>query len=502
MNSTLPSKPLLLLAASLALASTTACGDIDTFIPRPEFGGPAGVIEGTITYTGPPPCIRNGRVVGAAILLAFDTRLLPPPDGLGTTAASFDAVPGDELFASVRAQFGYTEGCPGANPPNITVSATWSIAPLPAGTYQIRGFYDLDGDFDPTFSISNLPTRGDIAGGAITNAAAVLAGARPQYRPIPLGQSGRIPEQGARVSDVAVTFALPIPTERPVFHVPDALSSTPGTTATVTMASDHQLAHFSLGSPSDTEASFVRLRLAAGVPADERDDAAKSPFFFPVGGGTTPTIRYGFQDMNGDGAPDVVPDAPFLPALSPISAFNKLAAPGEAIARQTSPTVIIQGLTLYKSLLETAALNQLPLTEPEQPEALIAVRPAALCLFPADPSRGGVLVVPHFDDSQGNPIIPDRDALGAALSRQFGREIRVEQGCLPEGGYSMNLVYGTGQAWTLPNEAGVCADLEPASGDRCGSRRRLNSQSTYLHIAPPTDPAHCAAYPTPALCLP
>ncbi|HSN98690.1 MAG TPA: hypothetical protein VLS89_10415 [Candidatus Nanopelagicales bacterium] len=495
-------KPLFLLAALLSLG----CDDIDTFIPLPSVSGPAGIIEGTVTYTGPAPCMQDGRVVGAAIVLAFDTRLLPPPDGLGSGAASLDVVAGEQLFAGVKSQLP-ANGCPAPGDPPVTVSASWGIAPLPAGTYQIRGFYDRDGDFDPTFSISNLPTRGDVGGGAILNAAQVLAGAEPDYREITLGVDGKIPEQGARVSGVAVTFGLELPLERPVFHVAEALTPagpTPATTEVV-MASDYQLSVFSALSPTQTEESFIRLRLAAGVPEAEAASAAQSPFFFPVGEGDAPSLFYSRQDVNGDGvidSQDHISETPLVPALYPLSVFSKLAE-GEPLAEQASPAVLIQGITLYKDLTSTVALGGQPtIAEPVQPEVIAALRPAALCLFPGDASKGGVLVVPHYDDSMGSPVIADPEALGASLSAQFGRTITVQQGCLPEGRYTMNLVYDSGQAWSVPNEAGVCAPTEEPRADRCGSRPRLASQGVVLRVGPPSDPAHCAAHPTPPNCLP
>lgn len=502
-------KPLLLVTALLASAGALGCEDIETFIPLPGVSGPAGVIEGTVTYTGPPPCMRGGHVVGAAIILAFDTRLLPPPDGLGSSAASIDAVSGDELFAGIRAQLP-SDGCPAQDAAPVTVSASWGIAPLPGGSYQIRGFYDYDGDFDPTFSISNLPTRGDVGGGAIENAAQVLTGAAAVYREIPLGQNGKIPEQGARISGVAVTLGLTLPVERPVFHVAEALTPT-GNTATppaVTMAADYQLPFFRVDLDpmvmAQTEQSFLRLRLAAGVPAGEAADAARSPFFMPVGEGDTPSIFYAREDVNRDGVidgQDHVPDSAFVPSLFPLSVFRKIpvAEPDPALEY---PTVVIQGLTLYESFEQTVTGLGMGIPTPAQPEALVAVRPSALCLYPANPAAGGVLVVPHLDDSMGNTVVSDPDALGQELSARFGRTITVQQGCLPEGNYAINLIYGTGQAWTVPNEGGVCAETEEASADRCGTRRRLASQGVPLQIAPPGDAAHCTQFPTPALCLP
>ena len=37
------------------------------------------------------------------------------------------------------------------------------------------------------------------------------------------------------------------------------------------------------------------------------------------------------------------------------------------------------------------------------------------------------------------------------------------QACLPTGRYSINVVYPDGQAWTVPNEAGACANAEGAT---------------------------------------
>jgi hypothetical protein len=68
----------------------------------------------------------------------------------------------------------------------------------------------------------------------------------------------------------------------------------------------------------------------------------------------------------------------------------------------------------------------------------------------------------------------------------------------------MNLVYETGQAWTVPNEAAVCAANEAPSADgtRCGGRPRLASQGSLVVIGAPRDAAYCAAHPTPSTCLP
>ena len=501
-------------AALLLAAGALGCDSPDVFIPLQQFGGPAGVIDGTVTYSGPRPCTRGGRVLGAAAILAFDTHLLPPPQGVGTSAGSLDIITGDDLFAGVRAELpDAPDGallCPDAAATLITVSVGWTIAPLPAGTYQIRGFYDLDGDFDPSFLISNLPTKGDVVGGALENAIEVGQGAAPIYRQIPLGTPGsdgalEIPPSGARVSGVAVTLGFQLPFERPIFYPKAVLDDFSANTdpANVVMASDFQMQSFTTTDPVATEKSFIRLQLGAGVPDNEAEAAVKSPFFFPVGG--TPAITYSRQDVNGDGVHDEadhVPDSTAIPALFPLSVFSKLEAGSDLVA-QVGPTVVLQGLTLYKNLVATALLlDEETLTQPEQPEAFVALRPAALCLHATDPKKPGVLVVSRERDTAGNPLIADKPAVEAALAAQFGRPITVEFGCLPEGRYTMNLIYGTGQAWTIPNEAGVCAASEAASPGQCGSRARLASQGVVLTIGEPAEPAYCQAHPTPTTCLP
>ena len=89
----------------------------------------------------------------------------------------------------------------------------------------------------------------------------------------------------------------------------------------------------------------------------------------------------------------------------------------------------------------------------------------------------------------------------------------VAYGCLPTGRYGVNLVYPTGQAWTLPNEAGSCATAEGSiAGLNGGStnyskltcsapgqgRPVLFSQGTraVIEITPATDPTHCVGTPT------
>jgi hypothetical protein len=474
--------------------------------------------------------------VGAAALFAFDTRLLPPPEGLGTSAASLAVVPGDTLFAGTMGQLTFnsdgSEWCPSASASPVTTTADFTVGPLPGGEYEVRGFYDLVGQFDPVFSITKLPRKGDVAGGAIDNLSAVLMGAAPSYRRITLGMPDgmggyTIPPEGADVGGVVVTLGLPLPEDPPIFYAsavaysmhacqngmvqPASPTSTDPTH--VTMPADYTLPSFSPTDLMGVEDSLIRITLAAGVPSTETKTAAASPYNLPV---TNPTIAFSWQDVNGDGMlnmNDHTAAEPFLPSLFPFGLFTKLASSTDDLTVQPSPMVILQGLTFYKSLMNTLAWPSSPPPGNVVHDAsvVVALTPAVLCI---DPTAAGKakLVITHETDCGGmNPILVDQPGTLATLSKQFGREVDLVEACLPQGRYAMNLVYGTGQAWTVPNEAGVCQALEPESSDgtMCvaaqpagASRHRLLSQDVVLTIGPPNDPAYCMTHPLPAECCP
>jgi hypothetical protein len=530
-------------APLLALAAGAfSCDDPAHFLNAGQAGGPKGVLEGTVTYAGPLPCTENQHVVGAALMLIFDVRLLPPPEGLGTSAASLAVTPGDKLFASLKGHLTFnadgSRWCPAANTPPVTVSGTWAAAPLEGATYEVRGFYDHDGNFDPSFSISKLPTKGDIGGGAIDNAADVLVGKAPIYRKIALGElatdgSRYIPETGAHISGIAVTLALPLPLDTPVFYTKEVLDETPSANKNelvVKMPSDFQLKTFSALDPANTEKSFIRMKLGAGVPKEEAAAAELPPFGLPI---KSAAFIYSRQDVNSDGltdGKDHIPDSTQIPSLFPLAFFTKLNEPDaaqkaanknkesgvEVLTNQAYPVIVMQGLTLYKSLLGTALF---PAKVDPQSELTVALRPAALCIDATSATKPAVLVVSQEKDSKGNKILADEKGVSDALSAQFGRKVTVQYGCLPQGTYALNLIYGTGQAWTVPNEAGVCIgrELEKDKTTCCAlqgdanqsqstcessapTRARLDSQRGILVVGPPTDPAYCVKHPTPDTC--
>ncbi|UJR84297.1 hypothetical protein [Sandaracinus amylolyticus] len=218
------------------------CDDPNTDTFRRNGGAapdPTGVIEGTVLYVGSrPDCVRAGddgtgeptEIIGNVILTLFVFDNPPPPSGSASSATSLLTIPGETMFSlndcmpleptaedrrpiMRSAPFIWPElslgrgVCEDPDPENPT---------CPGTAYQIRGFFDYDGDFNPFFSVRNLPTAGDVAGGAFISTSAVP----PQFQRIAFGHIDENPN-GQVVEGVAVTLGAPVSTERPVFQVAD-----------------------------------------------------------------------------------------------------------------------------------------------------------------------------------------------------------------------------------------------------------------------------------------
>jgi hypothetical protein len=195
---------------------------------------PTGVIEGTVLYTGArPECRRDeeGRpiaIIGNVVLTLFVFNNPPPPSGSATSPESLLTIPGHELFS--------LSDCMPAEPTAedrrpILASApfTWPALALsrvscsepdpdaphcPGRDYQLRAFYDRDGDFNPFFSVRNLPTAGDVAGGALEG----LDPARATPRRISFGHVDEHPN-GELMPGVTVTLGAQIGMERSIFEL-------------------------------------------------------------------------------------------------------------------------------------------------------------------------------------------------------------------------------------------------------------------------------------------
>lgn len=267
----------------------------------------SGQIEGTVLYVGQrPECQYDGEtataVRGRVILLLFNADNPPPPAGTATTAENLLVVPGSELF-------GLSDCLPAAPSPEelasvITrsVAFSWPEIALAEGegatrAYQMRGFYDRDADFNPFFSVRKLPTRGDVAGGAFVNTAAVP----PQFARIRFGSVEDEPD-GQVVDGVAVTLGAIVNTELPVAELGDgthALSSeatVPATTDQLML--EQQLweqTSMTLSLIDPTRQDWAATLAAAGMSVDP-SPSGFGWFILPV-------------DANGDGMGD---DHPIL----------------------------------------------------------------------------------------------------------------------------------------------------------------------------------------------
>lgn len=295
---------------------------------------------------------------------------------------------------------------------------------------------------------------------------------------------------------------------------------------------------------------FPTLRLAWGVAKSENEDATdpKQPFDFqlpplpPNGKGGLLLFARGSQ----------LPDNPAVPALWPQVALVKLADdprrlvdtdprppadPQSLVVQGTleetlitgkrpGPLVVIQGITLLDdSLARTIGgpIPSSPTTAALRDHLTALVRPAVLCFPPPAPSKevgpsplpridtGGVLVTPHLTgrsadatETADKPLFDAKAIAAQPLVRE------VKRGCLPLGRYAISLVYPTGQAWTVPNEAGGCSPAEGAVvlGDRVGScagkpRTVLLSQGSraVVEIINANDASTCDANPVPTECI-
>ncbi|MCC6647757.1 MAG: hypothetical protein IT374_19580 [Polyangiaceae bacterium] len=530
-------------ALPLVLLLASACGDVP--VKPNNFAEPSGNIKGTVTYSGPLPCTQLGvkddgspgqpHVVGAAAILLFKSNLLPPPDGLGRSARSLAVVAGDVLFSSVQSQLPNPTklgevACPPPDAPHVTVSAEWIVGPVPAGRYQVRGFYDRDGDFSPLLKIHQLPTAGDVGGGALTNAPEAALGAAPRYATIVIGDETaevdpqglpvlKMPAAGALVEGVAVTLGRLLDTARPITHVVGVVDERVGKehvtdVARVTMPIDQLFTTSPTMNVAQADKEFIRMRLRAGLPEAEQA-AATDPRLAIQGMPPFNSYRL-FPVRDADG--DVIRTTPPIPDTFPQVIFARL-DPTDTDRQTTfgNPAVIIQAVVseVDKPISSNLSLANAK-TQKVVSEVQASLRPSAICAQPEDPYGPLYIVTPSVSAIDKSLVIADLDALRAVIAKRFRRpitDVRVVEGCIPPGKFSMNVVHDTGQAWTLPNEAGVCTGVggsvastrerPTADGAGCtlehvaGARPRLPSQDWNLFVGGRSEPGYCESLPLP-----
>lgn len=546
---------------ALAVCSGVSCGDLPIANEVP----PKGNIFGAVVYSGPMPCTRGGHVVGAAQMLLFNEILLPPPDGLGASAASLAVVSGDKLFASIQNSLPSSDDpdelvCPPSDAPHVTVSADFAIGPVNAGVYQLRGFYDYDGNFSPILRTQNLPTAGDVGGGSIANTTEALLGAKPIYNRIAIGEDPdgdgvyTMPQLGARVDNVTVTLAKRLTWARPIYYWKKVFEGTEEQEFSFdseenypTLAPDRLFPRAPKQNAPIASSLFFRVILGAGVPEEEKQTSLEPPFELQASEPWNKFVMYPGKDAEGEveKIPEVVTesfvgkdlttddpddeieapvDSTIVADLFPQAVFARLNTTLDPTRLSTSrnPAATISGLVVNKGLIQTnvGAING----ELEangvfdgydkrlvRDELEVFVRPSVACLNPLDPDTEIFLVTPSFTNVDNTEQIIFPEDLRKKLAKRFKQytngdlsRIHIVEGCLPKGSYALNIVYDTGQSWTGPNEAGICqAPLESltADGDHCiqqGQEERplLHSQGQFLTVGDPAESDFCASVHT------
>jgi hypothetical protein len=380
--------PLLHLALACAWVACSSVPDETQPPPGGRLIQPAGVIRGTVVYSGPHPCSNNGHIVGSAIVLVFDRANPPPPSGLASTALNFGVATGDVLFANEPRYTGAELYCPLQHgiTDTVTVSAPFTISPVDPASYVLEAFYDYTGDFLPTFKFRDLPEKGDVGGGDIDTADALKPvnlgnlDYQPHFlpvdvgipQPLPAGAPSTavpifvMPDTGYIADNVTVTMGEVLTLPRPYFF-PVGAESAFGATKPATFQVGAPLPNGSrptpdMGSPDlplnptyapvltipqdlqvlappvtvnqanvdHYEASFPHLVLQGGLPAAEQTiaTAPSQPFHLqlpPTGGGALSLWQNAsFDSASQAWVPLLIPEGQNIPSIWPLVVLTKL----------------------------------------------------------------------------------------------------------------------------------------------------------------------------------
>jgi hypothetical protein len=262
------------LVGVVGLGFGLGCSEVEVF---DRFEPLAGVIEGTVVIRTPElvgsECQQGRR--GDVILSLFRVEDPPPPEGTGESV-SFVVVPEARVF-------GEGDGVDVRGAPFV-------FASVPTGRYTIRGFVDVDGDFNPVFDLTGQPTAFDVGGGVVD----------PDT-----GAFTEVEVTAGRVTrNVVASLGRVVPVERPAF-VPTATSAdVPGRLELAFVALDR--------GPVQVEAACggfaVELASEDGVPRDRDGDGLVDVF---------PRVLFTRDEMDGSTTvvPGVVDPLPFLDRL-------------------------------------------------------------------------------------------------------------------------------------------------------------------------------------------
>lgn len=430
----------------VALAAVLGCNDIP-IDPVGRSGKSSkqvlGLIEGSVVYEGPQvDCDFQDdvavRIRGRVILTLFDFNNPPPPAGKATSAISVLSINGDRLFSLADCKPpGVTRGPPVTR----SVSFTWPELPM-ARSFQIRGFYDNDGDFIPFFTATRSATADDVVGAA--------------GDAIDFGTLAQFP-QGQAVRGVVVSLRAPVLTEVPLFEV--ALSP-------VQLRSDATFTEaVPQGNPTDKNAAVNSLwnlaRLTLTYPGSEKSEyaSALAAAGLRLKSTASPTWHIRSIDLTRidpvtgrlEQGPDNTPDP--HPVLKN-GLFAEVWRSPFVYAIRARTAAEIQARIPNVTLIGSPRFDQDPEGTDRQSSSInITLPPVAI--VDLNPTRPECSI----------PYIPSGNPVETYVSDESLPEPAKECQELPTGEYSLTIFHGlagqspenarlSGQSWTVPNELG------------------------------------------------
>lgn len=429
---------------------------------------PAATMLGTVTYSGPrPDCVRRPdgtveQIKGNAILTMFDYGNPPAPEGTATSSLNLLVVSGDEIFQESDCDLPAGE--------RITRAAdfSWPRVPLYAGApkaYQIRGFFDFDGDFLPFFAVTRIPTAGDIVGAALRDVQRPSAGMASINLP-----ALEAATDGYIARGISVTLGEPVRTERPAFKL-DENNRLAADAVFMPISGAAGLKGFrSLSCKAGSSTADCGLTLQRLGGAEDAEKLEKVGVELSL---EDPT-RYAFYaepvdvtTVVADG-PDVkAPDGkvdphPFLAGLginwySPMLIMQRIQTPEETSFK--IPRVLMIGSVLMDD-------SGVP-TKKSYTSAPMAVAPVAAVELKADDST---CRVPYFPPGTISAVLMNRVAhCGELPTGRYavnvlgglaGGEVKPNaDGAVHESGQEITGGRYSGQSWSLPNELGLEAQV-------------------------------------------
>jgi hypothetical protein len=508
-------------AFTFALLALAACENVeqDLFVSN---GGtspdPTAIFEGTVLYTGPRPRCRfvDGRfeqVLGRVALTLFEYNNPPPPEGSASSALNIAFVNGDELFSERDC---LADGAPDTGERiSRSVAFQWPRITLlaRAASYQIRGFYDYDADMIPLYSVTRLPTAGDVVGAALKDVRDSSRGLLEIT--LPRMQDA---EDGLVVGGITIALGDVVRSERPAFlldanrtlsaaqpfvpaltptFAPDPAASLRAFRASTCATPDTPDCGLSLVPLADDLAPTL---LADGVQIDLADRVASAFYSEPV---DIKTVVLKGDTSNG--VDPAVPDGkvdphPFLgaglgvPWYTPAVIMQRLPIPGAAVLELQAriPRVLMVGSVLVDDTLTPVKRSYV---ESSVPVAMPPV--AAVELIPGRAECR----VPYF--APGTPGLVTDGRLGNCDELPTGRyAVNVLAGVA--GGTSVAATSGesptlfsgarySGQSWSVPNELG---DSTQASTPVAGQ----GFEDTFVVQDPSEGKATCATSSFNGLC--